>query len=54
MAIPRDLLTTENYVGNSPVLYVQLRVGTTTLPALVDSGACDNFISKQAVTEMHL
>ena len=36
------------------MLYVQLRIGTTILPALVDSGACDNFISEQAVAEMHL
>ena len=52
--MPRDLLATGNCVGHSPMLYVQLRIGTTTLPALVDSGACGNFISEQAVTEMHL
>ena len=47
-------LVTENCEEHSPILYVQLRVGTTTLPAIVDSGACDNFISEQAVAELHL
>ena len=36
------------------MLYVQLRIGSTILPALVDSGACDNIISEQAVADMHL
>ena len=36
------------------MLYVQLQIGTTILPAPVDSGACDNFISAQTVADMHL
>ena len=36
------------------MLHVQVRIGHTILPALVDNGACDDFISEQAVGEMHL
>ena len=54
VASPRELLAIENLVGKSPMLYVQLRIGQTTLSALVDSGACDNFISEQAVADMDL
>ena len=53
-AFPRELPATENRMGRSPMLYVQLQIGTTLLPALADSGACDNFISAQIVAEMHL
>ena len=35
------------------MLYVQPQLGTTILPALVDSGACDNFIPAQTVADMH-
>ena len=48
-AFPRELPAAENRMGRSPMLYVQLQIGTTLLPALVDSGACDNFISMQTV-----
>ena len=41
-------------MGRSPMLYVQLKIGINILPAIVDSGACDNFISAQTVAEMHL
>ena len=35
------------------MLYVQLQLGATILPALVDSGACDNFISAQTAADLH-
>ena len=35
-------------------MYVQLRLGAAVLPALVDSLACDNFISAQTAADMHL
>ena len=39
VAFPRELPATENRMGRSPMLYVQLQIGTNILPALVDSGA---------------
>ena len=33
---------------------MQLQIVTNIIPALVDSGACDSFISAQTVAEMHL
>ena len=54
VALPRVLPASENRSGQNPMLYVQLRIGPTILPALVDSGACDNFFSEQAVAEMHI
>ena len=36
------------------MLYVQLQLGGAVLPALVDSGVCDNFISAQTAGDMHL
>ena len=36
------------------MLYVQLQLGAAILPALVDSGACDNFTSAQTAAYMHL
>ena len=49
VVLPRVLPASETFWGHAPMLYVQLRIETTILPALVDSGACDNFISDQAV-----
>ena len=53
-AFPGELPATDNRMRCSPMFYVQLQIGTNILPALVDSGACDNFISAQTVAEMHL
>ena len=53
-AFTRELPATEHRMGRSPMLYVQLQIGTNILPALVYSGACNNFISAQTVAEMHL
>ena len=54
VASPRELQATENRVGRSQMLYVQLQLGATILPALVDMVACDNFISAQSPADMHL
>ena len=53
-AFPSELQATENCAGRSPMLYVQLQLGAAVLPALVDSGACDNFISAQTAADMHI
>ena len=53
-AFLRELPATAHRMGRSPMLYVQLQIWTNILPALVDSGACDNFISAQTVADMHL
>ena len=53
-AFPRELPATENRMWRSPMLYVQLQIWTKIISALVDSGACDNFISAHTVADMHL
>ena len=50
-AFPREIPASENRMGRSPILYVQLQIGTNIPPALVDSGACDNFMSAQTVAK---
>ena len=43
-----------NVLAMSPMLYVQLRLGEVTFPALVDSGASDNFIDSDLVISLQL
>ena len=43
-----------NVLAMSPMLYVQLRLGDVTFPALVDSGASDNFIDSDLVLSLQL
>ena len=43
-----------NVLAISPMLYVQLRLGEVASPALVDSGAGDNFIDSGLVSPLQL
>ena len=43
-----------NVLAISPMLYVQLRLGEVASPALVDSGAGDNFIESGLVSPLQL
>ena len=54
LATPLALSAGGNVLAMSPMLYVQLRLWEVTFPALVDSGASDNFIDSDLVLSMQL
>ena len=54
LAKPLALSGAGNVLAMSPMLCVQLRFGEVTFPALVDSGASDNFIDSDLVLSLQL